>query len=118
MAIKRKVARSIVVLYPRGRYIGGDETDELEKAIMDEAANGNTRLILNMREVTIITSAFMSVLLKGRANYTARQGEIKLCTLIDTVERALHIPVLLSKFDHHQTEDEAIAAFVETAPQP
>lgn len=114
MALKRKTVRTISILYPRGRYLGGKETDELEAAIMDEAANGNTRLILNMREVTFITSAFMSVLVKARANYERRQGEVKLCHLVDTVERALHIPVLLSKFDHQETEEEAIAAFLES----
>ena len=114
MAIRRKAVRTIVVLYPRGRFLGGKETDELEAAIMDEAAKQNTRLILNMREVTLITSAFMSALVKARANYEGRQGEVKLCQLVDTVERALHIPVMLSKFDYHATEEEAIAAFAES----
>ncbi len=117
MALRRKAVRTLVILYPQGRYTGGNETDELEKAIMDEAGSGNTRLILNMQDVIIIASAFMSMLVRARANYTARQGEIKLCGLTDTVERMLHIPVLLSKFDHYKTEDEAIAAFIETASQ-
>jgi len=115
MAIRRKAVRSIVVLYLKGRFFGGAETDEVEAAIMNEAANGNTRLVLNMNEVMFIASAFMSLLVKARANYTQRQGEIKLCCLVDTVERALHIPVLLSKFDYHKTEEEAVAAFLEPA---
>ena len=117
MAVKRKDVRTIVVLYPRGRFYGGEETDELEAAIMDVAGKGNTRLILNMREVTFIATAFLTVIVKARANYEKRNGEIKLCTLVDTVERSLHIPKLLSKFDHHETEEEAIAAFVETVPE-
>ena len=117
MAIKRKDVRSIVVLYPQGRFYGGDETDEVETAIMAVAAEGNSRLILNMREVMFIATGFMSVLIRARANYEKRQGEVKLCTLVDTVERSLHIPKLLSKFDHHQTEEEAIAAFIETVTE-
>lgn len=117
MAIRSKTVRTIVVLYPHGRYLGGKETDELEQVIMETAATGNTRLILNMQQVTMITSAFMSLLVKARHDYTGRGGEIKLCTLVDTVQRALHIPVLLSKFDHHGTEEEAMAAFIERAPQ-
>jgi anti-anti-sigma factor len=117
MAIRRKAVRTIVVLYPKGRFFGGKETDEVEAAIMAESANGNTRLILNMQEVMFIASAFMGVLVKARGDYTKRQGEVKLCCLVDTVERALHIPVLLSKFDYHKTEEETIAAFLEPAAE-
>jgi anti-anti-sigma factor len=117
MPIKRKAVRTIVVLYPQGRFYGGKETDDVDAAIMAEAAKGNTRLILNMQEVMFIASAFMGVLVKARADYTRRQGEVKLCCLVDTVERALHIPVLLSKFDYHKREEEAIAAFLEPAPE-
>ena len=51
MAVRRKEVRSIVILYPRGNYFGDQETDDLQKAIMDEAAGGNTRMILNMSDV-------------------------------------------------------------------
>ena len=117
MAIKRRAVRTIVVLYPQGRFFGGKETDDVEAAIMAESEGGNTRLILNMQGCMFIASAFMGVLVKARAEYTKRGGEVKLCCLVDTVERALHIPVLLSKFDHHATEEEAIAAFLEPAAE-
>jgi len=115
MAIRRKAVLSVVVLYPQGRFYGGAETDEVETAIMNEVAKGNTRLILNMQGCTFIASAFMGLLVKARADYSKRQGEIKLACLVDTVERSLHIPVLLSKFDYYKTEEEAIAAFLEPA---
>jgi hypothetical protein len=56
MTISRKVVRTIVVLYPRGRFYGGSETDKLVAAITAEAANGNTRLILNMAECSFASS--------------------------------------------------------------
>jgi anti-anti-sigma factor len=117
MAIARRAVRSIVVLYPQGRFYGGDETDEVEAAIASEAKNGNTRLILNMQATMFIASVFMGLMVKARHEYAQRGGEIKLCCLVDTVERALHIPVLLSKFDYHKTEEEAIAAFLEPAAE-
>ena len=117
MAIARKAVRDIVILYPQGRFYGGEETDAVEAAIMTEAKAGNTRLILNMQSTMFIASAFMGLLVKARHDYTRRGGEIKLCCLVDTVERALHIPVLLSKFDYHKTEEETIAAFLEPAAE-
>ena len=32
MGIRRRQVQTIVVLYPKGSYFGGDETDELQKA--------------------------------------------------------------------------------------
>ena len=37
MAIGRKQVRSIVVLVPKGRFYGDKETDDLDKAILNEA---------------------------------------------------------------------------------
>ena len=39
MAVKRREVRSIVILSPKGRFYGDSETDELEKAVMTEAAS-------------------------------------------------------------------------------
>ena len=38
------------MLSPKGSFFGDSETDELQKAMLDEAARGNTRLVLNMSE--------------------------------------------------------------------
>jgi len=55
LAVRRKSIQNIVVLYPKGNFFGDTETDELQKAIMDEAATGNTRLLLNMIECQALT---------------------------------------------------------------
>ena len=40
MAVRRRQIQSIVVLYPKGSFFGDTETDDLQKAILDEAAGG------------------------------------------------------------------------------
>ncbi len=111
MAIKRREVRSIVVLYPRGGFFGDKETDELQKAIMDEAAAGNTRLVLNMSECSALNSIGIGVVMRGYVNYKGRNGEIKLCGLGKRLRDLFTMTKLIMVFDHHETEEEAIAAF-------
>ena len=111
MAIKRKAVGSIVVLYPRGSFFGDTETDELQKAIMDEASNGNTHLVLNLSECTSLNSIALGVLARGHANYRSRGGEIKLCGLGNRLQNIFTMTKLIMVFDHHDSEEQAIAAF-------
>ncbi len=111
MAVRRKQVRSIVVLYPKGSFFGDTETDELQKALMDEAAAGNVRLVLNMAECEALNSTAIGVLMRAFANYKGRSGEIKLCGLGKRIRDLFTMTKLIMVFDHHETEDEAIAAF-------
>jgi anti-sigma B factor antagonist len=111
VAIRRREVRSIAVLYPKGGFFGDEETDELQKAIMDEAASGNSRLLLNMAECTSLNSIAIGALMRGYANYKSRGGEIKLCGLGKRLRDLFTMTKLIMVFDHHETEEEAIAAF-------
>ena len=98
-------------MYPKGGFFGDKETDELQKAIMDEAASGNSRLLLNMAECTSLNSIAIGALMRGYTNYKSRGGEIKLCGLGKRLHDLFTMTKLIMVFDHHETEEEAIAAF-------
>jgi len=112
MAVKRREVRSIVILSLKGRFYGDGETDELEKMIMAESAAGNKMLVLNMGECEALSSVPIGVLMRGYANYKARGGEIKLCSLGKRIKDLFVMTKLIMVFDHHDTEEQAIAAFV------
>lgn len=111
MAVRRKEIRTVTVIYPKGSFFGDVETDELQKAIMDEAARGNTRLILNMTECQALNSIAIGVLMRGFANYRSRGGDIKLCGLGNRIQDLFTMTKLIMVFDHHETEEQALAAF-------
>jgi anti-sigma B factor antagonist len=113
MSVSRKEVRSITVLSPKGRFYGDRETDELEKSILDEAATGNTRLVLNMGECEALNSVGIGTLMRGYANYKSRGGEVKLCGLGKRLKDLFTMTKLIFVFDHHDTEELAIAAFAE-----
>jgi len=111
VSVRRKQLRSITVLALRCNVFGATETDELQKAIMDEAAAGNTRLVLNMSEVQRLNSIAIGVLMRGYTNYKGRGGEIKLCGLGKSAKDIFIMTKLIMVFDHHDTEEQAVAAF-------
>ena len=115
MAVRRREIRTVVVLYPKGAFFGDTETDELQKAIMDEAATGNERLVLNMSECQSLNSIAIGVLMRGVTNYRSRGGDIKLCGLGKRVKDLFTMTKLIMVFDHHETEEQALAAFSVTA---
>lgn len=112
MAVKKREVRSIVILSPKGRFFGDSETDELEQAIMGESAAGNKMLVLNLSECEALNSVAIGVLMRGYASYKSRGGEIKLCMLGKRLKDLFTMTKLIMVFDHHDTEEEAIAAFV------
>ena len=112
MAVKRREVRSIVILSPKGRFYGDTETDQLEQAVMAEAASGNKMLVLNLSECEALNSVAIGVLMRGYANYKGRGGEIKLCALGKRLKDLFTMTKLIMVFDHHDTEEQAIAAFV------
>lgn len=115
MAVKRKEVRSIVVLNLKGRFYGDRETDELEKAVMDEAASGNQRLVIDMSECEALNSVALGALMRGFANYKSRGGEIKLSSLGKRLKDLFIMTKLIMVFDHHDTEELAIASFAVAA---
>ncbi|MBI5168959.1 MAG: STAS domain-containing protein [Candidatus Eisenbacteria bacterium] len=115
MAITRKQVESITVIAARGRFYGDKETDELEAAIMAEAATGNTRLVVNLSEAEAMNSVALGVLMRGFANYRTRSGEMKLCGLGKKLKDLFVMTKLIMVFDHHDTEEAALASFADVA---
>jgi anti-sigma B factor antagonist len=111
MSVRRREVRTITVLYPKGNFFGDTETDDLEKALMDEAAKGNTRLLVNMAECQALNSTAIGVLMRAYANYRSRGGEVKLCGLGKKLHDLFVMMKLIMVFDHHETEEQALAAF-------
>ena len=112
MAVKQRVVGSIVILSAKGAFFGDRETDELEQAIMAAGASGNTKCVINLAECESLNSTALGVLMRGFANYKSRGGELKLCSLGKRLKDLFTMTRLIMVFDHHNTEEEAIAAFI------
>jgi len=111
--MKKREVGSIVVLTPKGYLTGGDETDELEKAIKGLGETGNKHLIINLAETQHLNSTALGVLISAHANYTRRGGNMKLCSVDKRIENIFVITKLSMVFDVYPSEEQAIASFAE-----
>lgn len=111
MSVRRYPIGNVTVLMVGGEFFGGDETDRLRKAILDEAASGNMRLLLDLSECSNMNSSGLAVMVEAHKIYSARQGEIKLCGLQKKMTSLLVMTRLINAFGHYPTQAEAVAAF-------
>lgn len=114
MAAKIKVEikdNGIMVIEPKGNYVGGDETDELRDTIKKLSEADNKKLVIDLGEVLYLNSTALGVLISAHTNYTKREGKIKLCNLNKNLENLFVITKLALIFDSYESQEEAIASF-------
>ena len=111
--MKQRQVESIAILVPKGYLTGGDETDELERAIKTLAENGNKHLIINLGETQHLNSTALGVLISAHSSYVRRSGQMKLCSVDKRIENIFVITKLSLVFDVYPNEEQAIASFAE-----
>ena len=111
--MKQRQVGSIVILYPKGYLTGGDETDELEKAIKDLGEGGNKNLVINLSETQHLNSTALGALISAHSSYSRRGGHMKLAAVDKRIENIFVITKLSLVFDVYPSEEQAIASFAE-----
>ena len=112
-SLKSRVVGTITILAPNGYLTGGEETDELQKAIQTLGDEGNKHLIINLSETQHLNSTALGVLISAHSNYVRRGGHMKLCAVDKRIENIFVITKLSMVFDVYSTEEQAIASFAE-----
>jgi len=114
--MKQREVGNIKILTPKGYLTGGDETDELDKAIESLSESGNKALIINLAETQHLNSTALGVLIRAHSNYVRRGGQMKLCSVDKRIENIFVITKLSLVFDVYPNEEQAIASFAEAKP--
>lgn len=112
--MKQRQVETITILAPKGYLTGGDETDELERAIKQLGEAGNKHLIVNLSETQHLNSTALGVLISAHSSYVRRGGQMKLCSVDKRIENIFVITKLSLVFDVYPNEEQAIASFAES----
>ena len=103
----------IAVLTPKGYLTGGEETDELDRAIRALSEGGNKHLVMNLAETQHLNSTALGVLISAHTSYSKKGGQMKLCNVDKRIENIFVITKLSLVFDVYPSEEQAIASFAE-----
>jgi anti-sigma B factor antagonist len=111
LKIAKRTVDGIVALECSGRIVFGEESSLLRETVKKVLAEGVKRIVLNLSEISYIDSGGLGTLV---ALYTSAQSSgamIKLAGLTKRVVDLLQVTKLLTVFDVHNSEYEALEAF-------
>ncbi len=97
-----------VVVFLKGEFIGGEETDELRETLKKLAEGPKNKIIIDMGKVTYLNSTALGVLISAHATITKKGGIIALCNLDKSVENLFVITKLTFVFPIYSSLEEAI----------
>jgi anti-sigma B factor antagonist len=112
MAVKiHNLENDIVVLELKGRFVGGDETDELKKVVAELHEKDNKRLIIDLSSVLYLNSTALGLLVSTHTHYAKEGGSVKLCAIDKSIENIFVITKLTMVFSIYETQLDAVASY-------
>ncbi len=74
------------ILHLRGKFIGGEETDELRDTLKELSENEKNTVIINLANVTYLNSTALGVLISAHSNFVKKDGKVVLCNVSKSIE--------------------------------
>jgi anti-sigma B factor antagonist len=99
----------VVLVTCSGRIVAGPQSESFRdqlKSLLPESRD----IVLHLGEVTFIDSSGLGMLVRLLASARAAGGDIKLCNVPREIHHTLRITNLITLFDIHETQLEAISA--------
>ena len=110
LKLTSKTVDGIYVLQCNGRIVFGEESSLLRDTVK-KAIPENKRIILNLAEVTYIDSGGLGTLVSLHTTAQLAGTSVKLANLTKRVGDLLQVTKLLTVFDVHNSEAEALESF-------
>ena len=115
LKMTKRTVDGILAIACSGRIVLGEESsvlrDEVKKALQD----GTKRIVLNLGEVNYIDSSGLGTLVSLHTTAHNAGSTIKLANLTKCVGDLLQVTKLLTVFEVHPSEYEALEAFRQAA---
>ena len=112
MQIQERMSGDVVVLDLKGKITLG-EGDELLKDKVNSLVNqGQKKIVLNLAGVPYIDSAGLGEVVRTYTTVSRQGGSLKLLNLTKRITDLLSITKLLTVFECHDNEADAIKSFV------
>ncbi|HME35641.1 MAG TPA: STAS domain-containing protein [Candidatus Sulfotelmatobacter sp.] len=115
LKLTKRTVDGILAIECSGRIVFGDESSLLREEVKRAIADGQKRIVLNLGQVSYIDSGGLGTLVALHTSAHNAGGTIKLANLTQRVGDLLQITKLLTVFEVHPSEYEALEAFRKAA---
>lgn len=111
MNIPVRQSEGVTILEPKGKITIGVGDVAIKEAVHAALDAGSTNILLNLQNVTTIDSSGIGEIVSAFTTVTNRGGKLKLLNLPPKVQDILQITQLVTVFEIHDDEAEAMASF-------
>jgi len=115
LKLAKRTVDGILVIQCSGRIVFGEESGLLRDEVKKAVADGTKRIVLNLGEVNYIDSGGLGTLVALHTTALNGGSTIKLANLTKRVGDLLQVTKLLTVFEVHSSEQEALEAFRKAA---
>jgi anti-sigma B factor antagonist len=109
------VVGGVAVLALEGRIVLGEETVTLREKVKGLIAAGKTKIVLNLKNVTMIDSSGLGALVTAHSSAQSSGATLWLCNLGSRTNELLQVTRLITVFDVFNSEADAMIAMSKTA---
>ena len=112
MQISERTVGDVVIVDVSGKVTLGDGGDVLLRDKMHSLVQqGQKKVLLNLGDVSYVDSAGLGEIVQSYATVTKNGGKLKLLNVTKRIKDLLSITKLLTVFECHDTEVEALNSF-------
>ena len=112
MQISERTIGDVVVIDVSGKIILGDGGDvALRDKMRSLIQQDHKKVLLNLGDVSYVDSAGLGEIVQSYATVTKNGGKLKLLNVTKRIKDLLSITKLLTVFECHENEDEALKSF-------
>jgi anti-sigma B factor antagonist len=111
MHIEERTTGDVVILDLKGKMTLGEGDELLKDKINSLLHQGKRSVVLNLADVPYIDSAGLGELVRTYTSISRQGGTLKLLNLTKRITDLLSITKLLTVFETHDTEADAVRSF-------
>jgi anti-sigma B factor antagonist len=111
MIVQIEEKGSVVSMVVKEERLDAHNSGELKTQMLNLFEEGKTNLVVDLGMVRFVDSSGLGSLVSGFKNASARNGNLKLCSLQPQVKSMFELTRLHRVFEIFTTLDEALASF-------
>jgi anti-sigma B factor antagonist len=111
MDISRRDVGKVVVLDVSGRLTLNDGSGQLKEQVSSLVSQGHKNIVLNLGRLAYVDSAGLGEMVACHSTATKNGSQVKLANTTSKLNDLLTITKLVTVFDTHDTEEQAIRSF-------
>jgi anti-sigma B factor antagonist len=111
MKVTSRTVDEVEIIKLEGKITIGAGDSQLREAITNAINQGHNKILLDMSGVTTIDSSGIGELVGSYTTVTNRGGKLKLLHLPAKVNDLLHVTQLITVFEVHEKEADAVKSF-------